>query len=111
MARRTSSEIFGSLTSHVSQQAGHPMTAHADDTTFVMRFNCNLHRIARFAVALALTCTSSAQATGYEAKTLEIGAKAPAFDLIGTDGKHHRLYDFGDKPVLVFIFTTNHCPD
>ena len=41
---------------------------------------------------------------------LEIGEKAPGFDLPGVDGRHYRLEDFADKPVLVVLFTANHCP-
>ncbi len=42
--------------------------------------------------------------------TLEIGDKAPDFDLPGVDGKQHRLKDFADAKVLVVVFTCNHCP-
>lgn len=42
--------------------------------------------------------------------TLDLGAKAPDFDLPGVDGKTHSLSSFGDKPVLVVIFSCNHCP-
>lgn len=42
--------------------------------------------------------------------TLEIGDKAPDFDLQGVDGKQHRLKDFADAKVLVVVFTCNHCP-
>jgi peroxiredoxin len=42
---------------------------------------------------------------------LELGAKAPDFrDLHGADGKRYSLHSFGDKPVLVVIFSCNHCP-
>jgi peroxiredoxin len=42
---------------------------------------------------------------------LELGAKAPEFSgLKGTDGKSHSLRSFDDKPVLVVVFTCNHCP-
>jgi peroxiredoxin len=42
---------------------------------------------------------------------LELGAKAPDFgDLQGADGKRYTLRSFDDKPVLVVIFTCNHCP-
>jgi peroxiredoxin len=47
----------------------------------------------------------------YEPKTLEIGASAPPFDLLGIDARRHTLADFSDKSILVMIFTTNHCPD
>lgn len=42
--------------------------------------------------------------------TLDIGAKAPAFELKGTDGKTYRLSDFDDSKYLVIFFTCNHCP-
>ena len=42
--------------------------------------------------------------------TLELGAPAPDFDLPGVDGKRHSLSSFKDKPVLVVIFSCNHCP-
>ncbi len=42
---------------------------------------------------------------------LELGAKAPDFgDLQGADGGRYSLPSFDDKPVLVVMFTCNHCP-
>jgi peroxiredoxin len=42
---------------------------------------------------------------------LELGATAPGFvGLTGTDGKKYSLQSLDDKPVLVIIFTCNHCP-
>jgi thiol-disulfide isomerase/thioredoxin len=43
-------------------------------------------------------------------KTLEIGQRAPDFNLLGVDGRSYRLADFADADVLVIIFTCNHCP-
>jgi len=42
--------------------------------------------------------------------TLEIGAKAPDFNLKGVDGKMHSLADYGDKKVVAVIVSCNHCP-
>ena len=42
--------------------------------------------------------------------TLEIGEKAPAFDLPATDGKRYSLADFAGADVLAVFFTCNHCP-
>jgi peroxiredoxin len=42
--------------------------------------------------------------------TLSIGAHAPDFSLVGTDGKIHALKDFSKADVLVIFFTCNHCP-
>jgi len=41
--------------------------------------------------------------------TLNIGSKAPAFQLPATDGKKYKLTDF-TEPFLVVFFTCNHCP-
>lgn len=42
--------------------------------------------------------------------TLEIGAKAPGFNLPATDGKQYKLNDFDESKILVVFFTCNHCP-
>jgi len=61
------------------------------------------------ASALAL---AGASASGEEptVPTLALGAQAPDFELPGIDGKNHRLSDYGGSPVLVLVFTCNHCP-
>ncbi len=41
---------------------------------------------------------------------LELGSTAPDFDLPGTDGGRYSLSSFADKPVLVVVFSCNHCP-
>ena len=50
------------------------------------------------------------QVTPTEPKTLEIGSRAPDFSLQGVDGKTYNLKDFDKAPVLVIIFSCNHCP-
>jgi len=60
------------------------------------------------------------QALGFEAnpqavpkqdvKTLEIGAIAPDFNLVGVDGKYSKLSDYDAAEVLIIMFTCNHCP-
>ncbi len=42
--------------------------------------------------------------------SLKIGDPAPAFSLPGTDGRAYSLDGLSDKPVLVVIFSCNHCP-
>lgn len=42
--------------------------------------------------------------------TLEIGADAPDFSLLATDGKTYSLKDFENANFLVVFFTCNHCP-
>jgi peroxiredoxin len=41
---------------------------------------------------------------------LAIGSPAPDFALPGVDGQIHRLTDYAASPVLVVVFTCNHCP-
>lgn len=42
--------------------------------------------------------------------TLDIGKKAPDFQLKATDGNTYSLHDFDDVKYLVIFFTCNHCP-
>ena len=39
-----------------------------------------------------------------------LGSPAPDFALPGVDGKVHKLGDYAASPVLVIVFTCNHCP-
>src|SRR5215468_7803039 len=41
---------------------------------------------------------------------LTLGSAAPNFELPGVDGKTHKLADYDASPVLVVVFTCNHCP-
>jgi peroxiredoxin len=41
---------------------------------------------------------------------LKLGSLAPNFELPGVDGKTHKLGDYDASPVLVVVFTCNHCP-
>jgi peroxiredoxin len=40
----------------------------------------------------------------------ELGSKAPAFSLPGTDGKNYTLDSFSGTKALVVMFICNHCP-
>jgi peroxiredoxin len=42
--------------------------------------------------------------------TLALGASAPDFSLPGVDGQVHKLSDYASSPILVVVFTCNHCP-
>ena len=42
--------------------------------------------------------------------TLDIGEKAPDFNLPATGGRNYQLSDFKDAKALVVFFTCNHCP-
>ena len=41
---------------------------------------------------------------------LELGAKAPDFSVVGTDGQTYGLANFAEAATLVVFFTCNHCP-
>lgn len=41
---------------------------------------------------------------------LSLGSPAPDFALPGVDGKIHKLSDYAKSPVLVVVFTCDHCP-
>lgn len=42
--------------------------------------------------------------------TLQVGDRAPDFELPATDGKVYSLADFTEAKLLVVFFTYNHCP-
>ena len=65
-----------------------------------------------FILLLILTCNFRVfpQTINTEPKTLEIGTKAPDFDLLGVDGNNYSLKEFNKASVLVVIFSCNHCP-
>lgn len=42
--------------------------------------------------------------------SLQIGDPAPSFSLPGVDGRTHALDGLTDRPVLVVVFSCNHCP-
>ena len=41
---------------------------------------------------------------------LALGSSAPGFELPGVDGRLHKLGDYAGSPVLVVVFTCDHCP-
>ena len=41
---------------------------------------------------------------------MALGSPAPDFDLLGVDGRRHALVSFAENPVLVVVFSCNHCP-
>jgi peroxiredoxin len=61
----------------------------------------------RMAFLFLLTFSASAQNSH---PILPLGSPAPDFSLPGVDGKIHRLADYGSSPILVVVFTCNHCP-
>ncbi len=63
-----------------------------------------------FLMILFCRFSGISQTTHPEPKTLEIGSKAPDFNLPGVDGKMYSLKNFDKASVLVIIFSCNHCP-
>jgi len=60
---------------------------------------------------LALTLLFSLAASAQQSHPiLAIGSAAPDFDLPGIDGRNHKLSDYASSPILVVVFTCNHCP-
>jgi peroxiredoxin len=69
-----------------------------------------------FALLLALPEAQAARDISTAAGTptghpiLALGSPAPDFSLPGVDGKTHSLADYAGSPILVVVFTCNHCP-
>ncbi len=61
----------------------------------------------RVFVFLILTLAAWAQESH---PILALGSSAPNFELPGVDGAIHKLADYSSSPVLVVVFTCNHCP-
>jgi peroxiredoxin len=49
-------------------------------------------------------------ASAEEHPILALGSPAPDFSLPGVDGQIHKLRDYASSPILVVVFTCNHCP-
>jgi len=62
------------------------------------------------AAAVVLLTTGLALSATKRPRTLEIGARAPDFNLPGVDGKNYKLASFVNADIIVVIFTCNHCP-
>src|SRR5208283_4901455 len=62
----------------------------------------------RFFCLLLVAAASMAAAD--EHPTLGVGSPAPDFVLPGIDGQIHLLEDYSKSPVLVIVFTCDHCP-
>jgi len=61
-------------------------------------------------LALAALAVFAGAAWAENPVPLELGAKAPDFELPGVDGKDYTLADFEEAEVLAIVFTCNHCP-
>ena len=69
-----------------------------------------MKRLYTFCLSLFIVLNYSFAVPPEEHPTLAIGASAPAFSLLGVDGKTYTLASFKNEPVLVIVFTCNHCP-
>lgn len=63
-----------------------------------------------FLIVSGLVIGVNAQDIHPDPKALEIGQKAPDFNLKGTDGNMYSLSSFIKAKVLVIVFSANHCP-
>jgi peroxiredoxin len=63
-----------------------------------------------FALSLCGIAIFSFKLAGNDHPTLAIGAKAPDFSLPGIDGKTYTLNSFKNSPILMIVFTCDHCP-
>ncbi|MGH9502362.1 MAG: redoxin family protein [Terriglobales bacterium] len=61
-------------------------------------------------VLIILLFSSSLWAADEAHPILALGSPAPNFELPGVDGKTHKLSEYSSSPVLVVVFTCNHCP-
>jgi thiol-disulfide isomerase/thioredoxin len=62
------------------------------------------------AIVLLFFAPALSRSAQQKVETLEIGRRAPDFNLPGVDGRNYRLADFADAEILVVVFTCNHCP-
>ena len=61
-------------------------------------------------VAAILFMAGLSRSAPEKVETLRIGQQAPDFNLVGVDGRYHKLADFAKADILTIIFTCNHCP-
>jgi peroxiredoxin len=59
---------------------------------------------------LAILLLSFGVAAAEDHPILPLGSPAPDFALPGVDGQTHKLSDYASSPILVVVFTCNHCP-
>src|SRR5258708_37378892 len=68
-------------------------------------------RICLFLFLLIFLCAWTQGAWTQDAHPiLALGLPAPNFELPGVDGTTHKLSDYAASPILVVVFTCNHCP-
>ena len=68
------------------------------------------YRLVSITILALISFSPSARNTIEDPKTLALGSQAPDFKLPGVDGKTYNLASFKSYPILVIVFTCNHCP-
>ncbi|MFC1636958.1 redoxin domain-containing protein [Planctomycetota bacterium] len=71
---------------------------------------CRCTKRISMAIVAMLFMTNLSWSAQETIKTLDIGQKAPDFNLPGVDERRYTLSHFSKADVLVIIFTCNHCP-
>src|SRR5277367_5139024 len=66
--------------------------------------------VKKFVVAFTILLASLSIWGQQTHSILPLGSPAPDFSLPGVDGEIHKLSDYASSPVLVVVFTCNHCP-
>jgi peroxiredoxin len=69
-----------------------------------------LKRTSAAAMAWGLVLLFASYLPAADVTPLPIGSAAPDFNLPGVDGASHTLHEYDKYPILVLIFTCNHCP-
>jgi peroxiredoxin len=88
---------------------GRPLLWKRASTSAVQQFKERKEVREMLKVAFVLLFSMTAMAAQSH-PILPIGSAAPEFALPGTDGEIHRLGDYASSPILVVVFTCNHCP-
>jgi len=78
--------------------------------SFLQQFGARAHYVWRSLACLILVLQAMAAVSQERHPILSIGSPAPDFELPGVDGKVHKFGDYAASPVLVIVFTCNHCP-
>jgi len=85
------------------------VVAHASACSGELQFAVR-HKATNMLRHTLLLAIASLAYAAPEHPILPIGSPAPDFALPGVDGQIHRLADYAASPVLVIVFTCNHCP-
>lgn len=66
--------------------------------------------MAKKVLLLVLIVAVVAALCAAERADVDVGKKAPEFELFGVGYKYHSLADYPDAKAIVVVFTCNHCP-